>query len=224
MKIINPSVEIIERNMDYPTLLTFIESIGRTCYKSMSELTKESGEKFIARLIKNGHESVLEHGHFTIRFICDRGVSHELVRHRNTAYSQESTRYCNYSRDQFGNEITVIKPSFFKEDDYKYSIWKISMEVSEQHYFMLLKNGAKPEEARTVLPNSLKTEIVFTMNIRELRTFLKLRTSPAAHPQMRELCIDLLKQLHDDYPIFFNDIFNSIIEKEGDKNVIEEGN
>lgn len=191
---------------EYTQLLWNIEWAGRTCYKSVSKGTIESAEQFAKMLIKNGHESVLEHASLTVRFICDRGISHEIVRHRLAAYSQESTRYANYSHEQFGNEITVIKPNFLRENTEAYDIWKASCEQAEKAYFDMLKIGCLPEEARSVLPNSLKTEVVMTADIREWRHFLRLRTAKAAHPQMREVAIPLLQHLKHKYPALFNDI------------------
>lgn len=205
MKITEPSVELINAP-DYKTLLTTIEAAGRTCYKSEDKITDGSAEKFVRGIIKRGHEAVIEHGSLTVRFICDRGVSHEIVRHRLASYCQESTRYCNYSNDDFGAEITVIKPLFFYEGTQGYELWKEACENAENSYFKLLEYGCTPQEARAVLPNSLKTEIVMTANIRELRHFLKLRCSSAAHPQMKEVAMMLLAILKENYPVFCDDI------------------
>ena len=196
MKIIEPSFEIVPVNGE--EILKNIERAGRTCYKSEDKITADSARKFVAAIIKSGHESVIEHEKVTARIICDRGVTHEIVRHRIASYSQESTRYCNYGNDKFGNELTFIKPCFWKEDDPKYMTWKYAMKNAEQAYMDLIRLGATPQEARSVLPNSLKTEIVVTMNLREWRHFFKLRTSPAAHPQIRGF-----KEI---IPIVFDDI------------------
>ncbi len=176
------------------------------CYKSEDKITDGSAEKFVANIIKRGHEAVLEHKSFTVKFICDRGVSHEIVRHRLASYCQESTRYCNYSKDGFGNEITVIKPCYLDEDSFEYSKWEDACLCCEDTYFILLDSGASPQEARAVLPNSLKTEVVMTANLREWRHFLKLRCSKAAHPQMREVACMLLKMCQKNIPIIFDDI------------------
>lgn len=205
MKIIEPSVELINAP-SYETLMATIEAAGRTCYKSEDKITEGSAEKFIRGIIKRGHEAVIEHGSLSVRFICDRGVSHEIVRHRLAAYCQESTRYCNYANDQFNGEITVIKPIFFGEDTPVYRIWKRSCETAEIAYFDLLNEGCTAQEARAVLPNSLKTEVVMTADIREWRHFIKLRNSPAAHPQMREVAGMLAVLFKDNYPVFFEDI------------------
>ena len=205
MKIIEPSVELINAP-SYETLMATIEAAGRTCYKSEDKITEGSAEKFIRGIIKRGHEAVIEHGSLSVRFVCDRGVSHEIVRHRLAAYCQESTRYCNYANDQFNGEITVIKPLYLEEGTAVYRIWKRSCETSEIAYFDLLTEGCSPQEARSVLPNSLKTEVVMTADIREWRHFIKLRNSPAAHPQMREVAGMLAVLFKDNYPVFFEDI------------------
>ena len=205
MKIIEPKVELVNAP-DYATLLSTVEQAGRTCYKSEDKITDGSAEKFVRNILKRGHEAVIEHASLTVRFTCDRGVSHEIVRHRLAAYCQESTRYCNYANDQFGGEITVIEPYFFGEGTSAYAMWKRSCERAETAYFDLLNEGCTPQEARSVLPNSLKTELVMTADLREWRHFLKLRTAPAAHPQMREVALLLLRELKDRYPVFFSDI------------------
>lgn len=154
---------------------------------------------------------MLEHFSFTVRFISDRGVSHEIVRHRIASFSQESTRYCNYSNGKFNKKITFIIPSFLygHENGYEFELWKKSCEQAEDTYFKMLENGCRPQEARAVLPNSLKTEIVMTANLREWRHFLRLRTSPAAHPDIKVLIIPLLKELQSKIPVVFDDILVS---------------
>lgn len=204
MKIIEPSFEIMPVNGE--EILKNIERAGRTCYKSEDKITEDSARKFVAAIIKSGHESVIEHEKITVRIICDRGVTHEIVRHRIASYSQESTRYCNYANDKFGNELTFIRPFYWENEPVKKAIWTTSMERVEKNYKELIRLGASPQEARAILPNSLKTEIVVTMNLREWRYFLKLRTSPAAHPQIREVAIPILKKFKELVPIVFNDI------------------
>lgn len=205
MRIIEPSVEILS-DINSDAILRNLELYGRVCYKSEDRITNDSANRFIQMLIKNGHESVLEHEKITVKFICDRGVSHEIVRHRIASYSQESTRYCNYNKDKFGNELTIIRPCFWNEDQEQYKIWKDTMQKIEDSYNSLISLGTKPEEARSILPNSLKTEIVVTMNMREMRHFLKLRTSLRAHPQMREVSCKLLRLLKEKLPVIFEDI------------------
>lgn len=205
MKIIAPYHEIISK-IDGAEMLRNIELCGRVCYKSEDRITDGSAEKFVGMILKSGHESVLEHEKITVRFVCDRGVTHEIVRHRIASYSQESTRYCNYSKDKFGNEITFIRPCFWAEDDEKFAVWKETMQSIEDSYVKLISLGAKPEEARSILPNSVKTEIMVTMNLREWRHFFKLRTAERAHPQIREVAIPLLNELKGLVPVIFDDI------------------
>lgn len=205
MKIIDPSVELINP-VPYETALNTIEVAGRTCYQSEDKMTDDSAEAFIRRIIKRGHESVLEHVSITTRFICDRGVSHEIVRHRIGAYSQESTRYCNYSGDKFGNEITVIRPCFFGDGSAEEDVWYDTCKAAEYGYFRMLELGATPQEARSVLPNSLKTSIIVTYNIREWRHFFRLRCDPASHPQMRQVANMARELMASKYPVFFEDL------------------
>lgn len=205
MKVIDAYVEFID-NPDWNKILKKIELCGRVCYKSEDKITIDSDKRFIKNIIKRGHEAVLEHASFSVKFTCDRGISHQIVRHRIASYCQESTRYCNYMNDKFSNEICVIKPCFFDECSENYKIWFESCLQCEKSYFELIKNSVKPEEARNVLPNSLKTELVMTANIREWRHFLKLRTSPAAHPQIRELANMTLNLFNAGGNILFEDI------------------
>ena len=178
MKIIETSVRL-EDKIDGTKIIKKIERIGRVCYKSENNITEDSAERFIKSIITRGHESVLEHVSITLRVICDRGVTHEIVRHRIAAYSQESTRYCNYSKDKFGNELTFIKPCWFKHDTKYYldhlfweetidveaeNIWLLSMYWREREYFALLEQGSTPEQARSILPNRLKTELDMNKN------------------------------------------------------------
>lgn len=207
MKIIRPYCELLD-DANSLDLLRRIEIAGRTCYKSDSKDSETSTRSFVARLVSAGHHSVIEHVNLTVRFVCDRGVSHELVRHRLASYSQESTRYANYSKNKFGNEITVIKPVFWEENSWEYAEWLKAMKQAENSYLLLLRSGAKPEEARNVLPNSLKTELIMTCNVREWRHILNLRCSDASHPQMRELMIPLLEMLYNVLPEVFKDIYD----------------
>lgn len=193
------------RNTFYAT----IEKAGRTCYKSEANITPLSSGRFVRKIIQAGHEAMLEHASLTVRFTVDRGVSHELVRHRLASFAQESTRYCNYSKDKFGNELTFIKPCFWSENSAEYTAWKTACEMAEEFYLRLLENGATPEQARSVLPNSIKTEVVMTANMREWRHFLKLRavgTTGTPHPQMKEVAMPLLYELQARLPELFDDI------------------
>lgn len=205
MKIVNAGYEILTE-IDGDNELKFIEKVGRVCYKSEDNITEGSANGFVKMLIDKGHEAMLEHSCLTVKFIVDRGVSHEIVRHRLFSFAQESTRYCNYSKGKFGNEITVIKPCFFEQDSVEYDIWENAMLSAEHDYSELLLKGASQQEARAVLPNSLKTEVIVTGNYREWRHFFKLRTAKAAHPQMREVAIPLLEELKSRLAIIFDDI------------------
>lgn len=205
MRIIQPSFKYNDY-YDGEDLLRKIEKAGRVCYKSEEKISDGSSKEFVRMIIKSGHESVLEHEKITVTIICDRGISHEIVRHRIASYSQESTRYCNYSSDKFDKQLTFIKPCFWDESSNNYLIWKSEMENIEKIYNQLIDSGASPQEARTVLPNSLKTEIVVTMNIREWRHFFTLRCSAAAHPQMREIACRMLESFHITFPVLFDDI------------------
>ena len=211
MKIIPASVEFITP-IDGQVILERLEQCGRVCYKSEDKIAAGTAEQFVANIIKRGHEAVLEHASFTVKFICDRGVSHEIVRHRVASYCQESTRYCNYSKDSFGGEITVIKPCYLERHTLGWNIWERACEDAEGAYFDMLDTGHTPQEARAVLPNSLKTEVVMTANIREWRHFLRLRTSQAAHPQIREVAILLLRQLVEKVPVLFDDIAAEVLD------------
>ena len=205
MKVIAPAVRVYI-NLSRQDLLKGLETFGRTCYKSEDKITEQSASSFVKRLIAKGHLSVIEHFSITVKFVCDRGVTHELVRHRLASFSQESTRYANYSDEKFGSELTFIKPLFWDEGSHEYRCWYAAVGVAEAAYMDLLEMGARPEQARSVLPNSLKSELVMTCNLREWRHVLDLRSHPAAHPQMREI-INPLKELFADYlPEVFGDL------------------
>ncbi len=211
MILIKPSYKILTE-INRVDILKRIEEAGRTCYKSDSKYTEESGSEFLAKIVKRGHLSVIEHVSITVKFICDRGVTHELVRHRLCSYSQESTRYCNYKKG-----VTFILPSWIniEEGEYKKkricaykdalaeAWWFNQLLLSERTYIDLLQIGWTPQQARSVLPNSLKTEIIVTANLREWKHILNLRTSNAAHPQIREIMIPLQTELGNILPEIF---------------------
>lgn len=213
MNLIHPKHQILS-DINGDIILNNIEAAGRTCYKSEARISPETSHPFIRKIITLGHESVIEHESVSIRFICDRGVSHELVRHRLAAYSQESTRYCNYS----GGVAFIIPPwvniqegvyislSELKEIDEGSSVWFQSMLDAEKTYSKLIDQSWSPQQARSVLPNSLKTEIVMTANLREWRHIFQLRTSKNAHPQMQQLMLPLLKEFKQRIPVIFDDI------------------
>ena len=205
MRVIKPQVEILDE-INGDEILRKIERAGRVCYKSEERITPDSAKAFIQNILKSGHESVIEHEKVSVRIICDRGVTHEIVRHRMASYSQESTRYCNYAKDKFGNELTFIKPCFWEEGSEEYQRWAQMMQKIEDTYNEMVAMGAKPQEARSILPNSLKTEIIVTMDLREWRHFFKLRTAERAHPQMREVAYMLLEEMKKRIDVVFDDI------------------
>lgn len=215
MKIIKPSFEILTP-IDEVSIYKQIESVARTCYKSEDCITEDSAPKMVRGLVKNNHMAMIEHAHVSVKFICDRGVSHEIVRHRIASYAQESTRYCNYNRSKFGGEITVIEPFFFKEGTPEYLAWYTACKTAEDQYLELIKMGRSPQEARSVLPNSLKTEIVVTMNLREWIHFFELRavgTTGSPHPQMKESAFPVLKAFAEAMPTIFWPLYEDALWK-----------
>lgn len=212
MKIIDAGFEILTPiSKGGISELQFLEKIARKCYKSEDKISEdgESAKRLVGSLIKSKHEAMLEHMSLSVLFICDRGVSHEIVRHRMASFAQESTRYCNYSKGKFGGEVTFIRPYNMVTDSTEFGIWESAMLAAENSYMELLKNGISPQMARSVLPNSLKTELVMTANLREWRHFLNLRaagSTGAPHPQMLEIAIPLLIELQHAIPVVFDDI------------------
>lgn len=199
----------IYNDFDGQKMLEKIEKVARTCYKSEEKIQEGSAAKMVASLIKSGHEAMLEHASVTVKFVVDRGISHELVRHRLASFAQESTRYCNYSKDDFGSEITFIIPEYLDYKSAGWNTWKETMKACEYSYFKLLDIGLTPQEARAVLPNSLKTEVVMTANLREWRHFFKLRalgTTGKPHPQMLEVTVPLLEDFKQMIPVVFDDL------------------
>ena len=208
MTIIDPSFTWLGNAPDGDQMLANIAAAGRVCYQSES---KSDDAAFVRKRIGQGHESILEHEKISVRIICDRGVSHELVRHRIASYSQESTRYCNYSKGKFGSELTFIRPywddrSIRAEMIRLRACWQEACLNAEWSYKKMIDAGCTPEAARAVLPNCLKTEIVMTANLREWRHFFKLRCAPAAHPDMRIVANMLLTAFKDVVPVVFDDI------------------
>lgn len=208
MQAIKPFTQIY-KDFDGQKMLEKIEQVARTCYKSEGKIQEGSAAKLVAGLIKSGHEAMLEHASVTVKFVVDRGISHELVRHRLASFAQESTRYCNYSKDDFGSEITFIIPDYLEYKSEGWNIWKESMKQAEDAYFKMLDFGLSPQQARAVLPNSLKTEVVMTANLREWRHFFKLRalgTTGKPHPQMLEVTVPLLEDMKNLIPVVFDDL------------------
>ena len=219
MRILKPQHVIIGKDqIEGHKILKHIEKIARTCYKSEDLINDESAEKMIKKLIKLNHLAMIEHASVWVLFTCDRGVTHEIVRHRVASYAQESTRYVNYSKDKFGNEIgyidiaggialdTKMKDLPVETIDAIISEWNQACIDAEKHYMKMLELGATPQIARSVLNNSTKSDINVTMNLREWRHFFELRCDSPAHPQMRELVIPLLKEMSEVIPIVFDDL------------------
>ena len=219
MRTLKPQHVIIGKDqIEGYKILKHIEKIARTCYKSEDLINDESAEKMIKKLIKMNHLAMIEHASVSVLFTCDRGVTHEIVRHRVASYAQESTRYVNYSKDKFGNEIgyidiaggialdTKMKDLPVETIDAIISEWHQACIDAEKHYMKMLELGATPQIARSVLNNSTKSDINVTMNLREWRHFFELRCDTPAHPQMRELVIPLLKEMSEVIPIVFDDL------------------
>ena len=188
--------------------MKLIERAARVCYKSENKIKEGSDEQIIKFLIDHGHEAMLEHSQMSVKFIVNRGLTHEFVRHRLASFAQESTRYCNYSNDKFDNEITVVRPRYLFGDNSsaKFNRWSRSMVDCENNYFEMLKLGCTPQEARGVLPIDLKAEIVITANLREWRHIFKLRADSHAHPDMEGLMTNLLNYCKTQYPVIFDDL------------------
>lgn len=196
MKLVDPHVTIVD-HFNPNEIIKKIEMAARTCYQSNSDKKETDPVKFITNIIKRGHTSVIEHAFISFRIVTDRGVSHEIVRHRIASYSQESTRYCKYDDDvQF---IKHINEPFQKV------LCNVNEECEKQ-YNMLLEAGATPQIARQALNNGVKTEIYMTMNLRSLRNFFELRADKAAHPYMKEIAIPFLIEMQKQLPCFFGDI------------------
>lgn len=201
MKIVQPTVELIWITPDAEGQ---IEVAGRTCYKSEDKMTEHTAGAFAKKMVNSGHHAMIEHALASLRIITDRGITHEIVRHRIASFAQESTRYCNYSADKFGNECSFIEPPGLTQE--QYALWIKACENAERDYFAMLKAGCTPQIARAVLPNSLKTEIVMTANFREWRHFITLRGGKAAHPQIRPIARSVQDILTTCAPYVFGDL------------------
>ena len=236
MRLIKPKVEILD-NLNGTDILKRIEQVARTCYKSEDKISEDdsSARKLVTNLINSKHEAMLEFVDITVKFTCDRITSQSIVRHRIASFAQESTRYCNYSKDKFGNELTYIIPSWLSipegdytwwdgdwvnmdkleinlpDDDNSTNTWLHHLKEAEYSYNILVDRGWKPQQARMVLPMSIKTEINMKCNLREWRHFFNLRCSQAAHPDIRVLALDLLKQFHEVIPIIFDDLYDKYV-------------
>ena len=203
-KLLNPFYDEICDDFYLQLQLKHVEKCGRICYLSEPKDPEGSTDKFIRMLIKNGHESPLEHGSCTFKIVTDRAISQEIVRHRLASYSQESTRYCNYANGKFSREITVIESSGLAENEARE--WLDAMEHLERTYLQMIDSEVKPEKARDVLPLCLKTELMMTANFREWRHFLKLRGSRMAHPGIRKIAKQIYKVFQRAIPVLVEDI------------------
>ena len=217
MKVIEPWYQI-ERIDEAGTIIRLLEKAARNCYKSEKLSSMEEATEFLRKnIMLSGHHSVIEHINVTVRIVCDRGISHELVRHRIASFSQESTRYCNYSKGKHGSELTFIRPFYWEPQDgdspkeraYKEvqrMRWIDSMRGSEKTYLKMMEDKVPPQEARAILPNSLKTEVIMTANFRSWRNFFQQRTAVAAHPQMRQIAQPMLDEFKGRIPMIFDDL------------------
>ena len=203
-RLMNPFYDEICDDFYLQLQLKHVEKCGRICYLSEPKDPEGSTDKFIRMLIKNGHESPLEHGGCTFKIVTDRAISQEVVRHRLASYSQESTRYCNYANGKFSREITVIESSGLAENEARE--WLDAMEHLERTYLLMIDSGVKPEKARDVLPLCLKTELMMTANFREWRHFLKLRGSRMAHPGIRKIAKQIYEVFQRAIPVLVEDI------------------
>lgn len=205
VKIAAPKVEVLTP-LDGDAILKHLELCARNCYKSEDKITVDSARQMVRKLLELGHEAMIEHYNLTVKLTCDMGVYKDLTRHRHVSYAIESTRYCNYSKGKFGNELTVMKPCHIKEGTPEYQIWLSTMETIEKNYNAMAELGCKPDQLRMLLPHSIKADVIMTANLREWRHIFKLRCAPAAHPTVQEVMKMLLGTLKREIPVIFDDI------------------
>jgi len=206
MRII-PASFSIESEIDGDKILKWLELCARNCYKSEDGVDDDKTEVFLKkRILDTGHHAMLEHHMISVRFIVDRGVTHEIVRHRLASYAQESTRYCNYSKLKFDQQITVVDIRPYCKTGKGREIWMDLQQASEKAYFAMLEAGEKPQIARSCLTNSLKAEIIMSANVREWMHFFKMRASKYAHPQMREVACPLLREFRTKIPVIYDEV------------------
>lgn len=231
MKLIKPFVEF-PQEIDGDSILKILERVARTCYKSEDKITEntDSAKKLLKVLLTKQHASILEFIDIQVKFTCSRACANEIVRHRLGSYAQESTRYCNYTKDKFDNQLTFIIPKWstllqgeYTVDDVlenaepRNCIFLENCKNAELAYNRLVKVGCIAEEARDVLPLCLKTEINVKYNLREWRHFFELRCSNATHPEIRMLAKEVLKKFHDEIPLIFDDLYERYIEQPNSK-------
>lgn len=212
MRIIEPSVEILTK-IDEDQFLKQIEMCARNCYKSEETITEDSSsaKKMIKKLIELNHTAMIEFADITCKLVADTGVLKDITRHRHCSFAVESTRYCNYSKDKFGSELTFIKPCNMNEDSGIYHTWLKTMKGIEDSYNLMAELGAKPDQLRMILPHSLKSEICMKANIREWRHIFGLRCAPAAHPSVQQVMKMLLIKMYEKLPLLFEDLYKTYI-------------
>ena len=204
MKIIEPKIWV--EQYDPVKIMRNLERACRTCYRSEGLITEDSYKKLLKNCINRGHESILEHEKITVRMVCDIGVYKDLTRHRFGSFSIESTRYCNYGKDKFENEIKFIKPCNIDENSDLFTEWFRTIDFMEQEYIRMSRMGATPDQMRMILPHSTAAEVTMTANIREWRHILDLRTKKMTHPSIRQLLIPLLLKFKYTMPELFDEI------------------
>ena len=224
MKIIEPKLHI--QKYDGIQIMKNIEKACRTCYRSEDKITGDSYKKLISNCITRGHESVLEHEKITIQMICDLGVYKDLTRHRIASFSIESTRYCNYSKDKFSNELKFIEPVNIDKESDLYAYWENTMKRIEMNYLHMADAKATPDQMRMLLPHSIAATVHMTANLREWKHILSLRTTKQVHPSIQQLMIPLLLNFKKQMPEIFNSVeYNEDFPKEkyAELSYIEEG-
>lgn len=205
VKIVSPSIEVITP-LDGDYILKHLERCARNCYKSEDKITSDSAQKMIKKLIDLGHEAMIEHFSVTVKLTTDVGAYKDLTRHRHASFAIESTRFCNYSKGKYGNELTFMKPSNMEEGTPVYNIWYQTMLDIEKHYLNMAAEGAAVDQLRMLLPHSTKADVFMTANLREWRHIFKLRCAPATHPSVREIMTMLLNEFRSQLPVLFDDI------------------
>ncbi len=205
VKIVAPKVEIITP-IDGDYILKHLELCARNCYKSEDKITADSAKAMIKKLLEMGHEAMIEHFSITVKFTTDVGAYKDLTRHRMASFAIESTRFCNYAKGKYGNELTFMRPSNMEEGSEIYNIWYKTMEMIEKSYLEMAEKGAKADQLRMMLPHSTKADVIMTANIREWRHVFKLRCAPATHPSVRHVMTMLLKEFRKKIPVLFDDI------------------
>lgn len=203
MKIIKPWVEV--EKIDGVKVMKNLERAAKHCYRTEGNIKEDSYDHFLRNCINRGHESVLEHEKVTVRICCDVGAYKDITRHRIASFSIESTRYCNYSKDKFGNEISFIEPCNI-DDENLYEDWKNCMEEIEKCYQKMASEGALPDQLRLILPHSTAAELTMTANIREWRHIFALRADKHAHPSIQQFMIPLLLYFKQQMPALFDEV------------------